>query len=209
MGRNGRSSQPSPGRIHIVRANINIHLSGWGLSTIIEAYLYYSISLQCRRLHPDTLSPALCWSRGTRPSLRWSHHHRPACSPPSSLPPSIRQHHAPTPLPSTPSSPHARPHTSPSLPSSAQVLGAPSPTHVVPAYSDPGFARVASPRRGPTMAVREMLATCWVSCSIFAAVSFSRLLTFALESPLLCSHQDTEVRSCSPVGKKGHGVHTL
>jgi hypothetical protein len=45
IGRNGRSSKPSPGRIHIVRANINIHLSGWGLPTMIEAYLYYSISL--------------------------------------------------------------------------------------------------------------------------------------------------------------------
>jgi hypothetical protein len=73
MGRNGRSSQPSPRRIHIVRANINIHLSGWGLSIMIEAYLYYSISLQCRHPHPDTLSPALRWSRGTRPSLGQPH----------------------------------------------------------------------------------------------------------------------------------------
>jgi hypothetical protein len=92
-------------------------------------------------------------SRDCLPSR--SHHPRPACSPPSSPPPSTRQHHASAPILSTPSSPYARPHTSPSLPSSAQVLGAPSATPVVPAYSDPGFARVASPRRGPTMVVRE------------------------------------------------------
>jgi hypothetical protein len=48
----------------------------------------------------------------------------------------------------------------------------------------------------------EMLAACWLSCSIFAVVSSSRRLTFAPESPLLCSHKDIEVRSCNPVGEK-------
>jgi hypothetical protein len=56
----------------------------------------------------------------------------------------------PAPLPFAPSLPRARPHTPPSLPSYVQVLGAPSPAPVVPAYLDPGFAQVASPRKGPT-----------------------------------------------------------
>ena len=46
-------------------------------------------------------------------------------------------------------------HTPPSLPSYVQVLGAPSPAPVVPAYLDPRFAQITLPHQGPTAAVRE------------------------------------------------------
>lgn len=51
------------------------------------------------------------------------------------------------------------------------------------------FFTVVTCLRSIWMTSGEMFAACWLSCSIFAAVSCSRRLTFAPESPLLCKQQ--------------------
>ena len=56
-------------------------------------------------------------------------------------------------------------------------------------HSKAQFFTVVTCLRSIWMTSGEMLAACWLSCSIFAAVSSSRRLTFAPESPLLCSRQ--------------------
>jgi len=52
-------------------------------------------------------------------------------------------------------------------------------------HSKAQFFTVVTCLRSIWMTSGEMLAACWLSCSIFAAVSCSRRLTFAPESPLL------------------------